>query len=65
MKLEITAQMETGRTLLEEEIDQIVQEIQDFLDDDSSLFNVFVELTDVQNGDEHNRGFEVVRDEEI
>ena len=65
MKLEITAQMETGRTLLEEEIDQIVQEIQDFLDDDSSLFNVFVELTDVQDGEEPNRGFEVVGEEEV
>ena len=50
MKLEIIAQMETGRNLTEDELDALVDEIQSFLDDDSSLFNVYVELADVQDG---------------
>ena len=50
MKIEIIAQMETGRDLTEDELDALVDEIQIFLDDDSSLFNVYVELADVQDG---------------
>ena len=52
MKLEIIAQMETGRDLTEDELDALVDEIQSFLDDDASLFNVYVELADVQDGSE-------------
>ena len=63
MKLEIIAQMETGRDLTEDELDALVDEIQTFLDDDASLFNVYVELADVQDGSEDDPDVDFGEDE--